>query len=284
MRFSPLCSGSSGNASYLEADGARLLIDAGGTGKRIESLLEEIGVSASSLDAILLTHEHIDHVQGVGVLSRRYDLPVFAAADCFAALPPSIGGVAPARMRVFEPDHPFFFHGLQILPFSVPHDSARAVGYTFEDAFGRCAILTDVGCISEHLMEILSGSGVLLLEANHDVDMLLSGSYPYPLKRRILSQSGHLCNEDAASAIVRLAAQGTREFILGHLSRENNTPDLAAVTVRSALTAAGFGGEVRVTVARRDHATGTFAVSTPGAEAREIERAIPAPALAYGSL
>lgn len=262
MRFSPLCSGSSGNASYLEAGGARLLIDAGGTGRRLEALLSEIGVPPASLDAILLTHEHIDHVQGVGVLSRRYDLPVFAAADCFAALPPSVGGVAPARMRVFEPDKPFFWRGVQILPFSIPHDSAHAVGYTFDDGNGRCAVMTDVGCMSDRLVDLVSGCDVLLLEANHDVDMLLSGSYPYPLKRRILSGSGHLCNEDAAATIVRLAQRGMREFILGHLSRENNTPELAAVTVRAALEAAGFGSEVHVTVANRDHATGFFPVTT----------------------
>ena len=235
MRLCPLCSGSSGNASYLEAGGARLLLDAGGTGRRIESLLSEIGVPAASLDAILLTHEHIDHVQGVGVLSRRYDLPVFAAADCFAALPASVGAIAPGRMRVFEPDHPFFWRGVHILPFSIPHDSAHAVGYTFADGSGRCAVLTDVGCMSERLIELVSGCDVLLLEANHDVDMLLSGSYPYPLKRRILSDHGHLSNKDCAVLARHLAENGTMRIILGHLSKENNTPETALDESRSAL-------------------------------------------------
>lgn len=256
MRLVPLCSGSSGNATLVEAGGLRLLIDAGGTGRRIEALLTEAGAAADALDAILLTHEHIDHVQGVGVLSRRYDLPVYAAADCFAALPPSVGGVAPAQMRVFEPDRPFLLRGVQVFPFSTPHDSAHAVGYLFEDADGRCAVMTDVGHVSDRMLDLVTGCDVLLLEANHDVDMLLSGAYPYPLKRRILSDTGHLCNEDAAATIVRLARRGMRDFILGHLSRENNTPELAAVTVRAALEEAGFGGEVRVTVAARDHATG----------------------------
>lgn len=256
MRLVPLCSGSSGNATLVEAGGLRLLIDAGGTGRRIEALLTEAGAAADALDAILLTHEHIDHVQGVGVLSRRYGLPVYAAADCFAALPPSVGGVAPARMRVFEPDRPFLLRGVQVFPFSTPHDSAHAVGYLFEDADGRCAVMTDVGHVSDRMLDLVTGCDVLLLEANHDVDMLLSGAYPYPLKRRILSDTGHLCNEDAAAMIVRLARRGMRDFILGHLSRENNTPELAAVTVRAALEEAGFGGEVRVTVAARDHATG----------------------------
>lgn len=256
MRLVPLCSGSSGNATLVEAGGLRLLIDAGGTGRRIEALLTEAGAAADALDAILLTHEHIDHVQGVGVLSRRYDLPVYAAADCFAALPPSVGGVAPAQMRVFEPDRPFLLRGVQVFPFSTPHDSAHAVGYLFEGAGGRCAVMTDVGHISDRMLDLVTGCDVLLLEANHDVDMLLSGAYPYPLKRRILSDTGHLCNEDAAATIVRLARRGMRDFILGHLSRENNTPELAAVTVRAALEEAGFGGEVRVTVAARDHATG----------------------------
>ena len=168
---------------------------------------------------------------------------------------------------MFEPDRPFRLGGGEILPFSIPHDSAHAVGFLFEDADGRCAVMTDVGHVSERMLDLVTGCGVLLIEANHDVDMLLCGAYPYPLKRRILSDTGHLCNEDAAAAIVRLAKRGMREFLLGHLSRENNTPELAAVTVRAALEEAGFGSEVRVTVAARDHATGAFPC-IPAAAAR----------------
>lgn len=267
MQLSPLCSGSSGNATYVEMGGLRLLVDAGATGRRVEALLGEAGASAGALDAILLTHEHIDHVQGAGVLARRYGLPVYAAAKCFAALPAAVGAIPPGQVRVFEPDRPFRLGGGEILPFSTPHDSAHAVGFLFEDADGRCAVMTDVGHVSERMLDLVTGCGVLLIEANHDVDMLLCGAYPYPLKRRILSGTGHLCNEDAAAAIVRLAKRGMREFLLGHLSRENNTPELAAVTVRAALEEAGFGSEVRVTVAARDHATGAFPC-IPAAAAR----------------
>jgi len=258
MRFTPLCSGSSGNASYLDASSVRLLIDAGGTGKRIASLLIDAGADPKELDGILLTHEHIDHVMGVGVLSRRYKLPVYASAACFAALPPSVGPIAPELMRVFEPDRPFTLKGLTVHPFPIPHDSQSAVGYRFSDSSGCVVSMTDIGCMSDGIYERIAGADVLLIEANHDVDMLKAGSYPYPLKRRILSECGHLSNEACADTIVRLAREGMREFILGHLSRENNTPDLAAVTVRAALLDAGFGREVRVTVAKRDSVTGTF--------------------------
>ena len=267
MQLSPLCSGSSGNATYVEMGGLRLLVDAGATGRRIEALLGEAGASAGALDAILLTHEHIDHVQGAGVLARRYGLPVYAAAECFAALPAAVGAIPPGQVRVFEPDRPFRLGGGEILPFSTPHDSAHAVGFLFEDADGRCAGLTALGAVRGRVRARVAGGGALRLAGTPPVAMLRSGAYPYPLKRRILSGTGHLCNEDAAAAIVRLAKRGMREFLLGHLSRENNTPELAAVTVRAALEEAGFGSEVRVTVAARDHATGAFPC-IPAAAAR----------------
>ena len=193
MLFAPLCSGSSGNASYLEAGGVRLLVDAGVNGKRMEELLTLVDVSARGLDAILVTHEHIDHVAGVGVLSRRYDIPVYAAEECWLHMPASVGAIAVKNRRVFEPDRDFYLKQLCVHPFSIPHDSARPVGYTFVHEGKKLALMTDIGHVSGAMLDAVAGSNLLLLEAHHDVEMLKAGSYPYPLKMRILSSRGHLC-------------------------------------------------------------------------------------------
>lgn len=261
MLFCPLCSGSSGNASFLEAEGRRFLIDAGLPRKRIAALLESIGVPLHTIDAVFLTHEHVDHVAGAGVLARAHHIPVYAAADCFSALPPSVGEIPAACMRVFEPDREFFCGKVRVLPFSTPHDAAHAVGYSFMAEGRKVTVMTDVGHVDERLLTQLSGSDLVLLEANHDVDMLLAGPYPYPLKQRILSRRGHLCNEDCGRALIALHERGVRNVILGHLSRENNTPELARVTIEAMLESAGILSDMRVSVALRDRPLGMFEIA-----------------------
>ena len=261
MLFCPLCSGSSGNASFLEAEGRRFLIDAGLPRKRIAALLESIGVPLHTIDAVFLTHEHVDHVAGAGVLARAHHIPVYAAADCFSALPPSVGEIPAACMRVFEPDREFFCGKVRVFPFSTPHDAAHAVGYSFMAEGRKVTVMTDVGHVDERLLTQLSGSDLVLLEANHDVDMLLAGPYPYPLKQRILSRRGHLCNEDCGRALIALHERGVRNVILGHLSRENNTPELARVTIEAMLESAGILSDMRVSVALRDRPLGLFEIA-----------------------
>ena len=261
MLFCPLCSGSSGNASFLEAEGRRFLIDAGLTRKRIAALLESIGVPLHTIEAVFLTHEHVDHVAGAGVLARAHHIPVYAAADCFSALPPSVGEIPAACMRVFEPDREFFCGKVRVLPFSTPHDAAHAVGYSFMAEGRKVTVMTDVGHVDDRLLTQLSGSDLVLLEANHDVDMLLAGPYPYPLKQRILSRRGHLCNEDCGRALIALHERGVRNVILGHLSRENNTPELARVTIEAMLESAGILSDMRVSVALRDRPLGMFEIA-----------------------
>lgn len=261
MLFCPLCSGSSGNASFLEAEGRRFLIDAGLPRKRIAALLESIGVPLHTIDAVFLTHEHVDHVAGAGVLARAHHIPVYAAADCFSALPPSVGEIPAACMRVFEPDREFFCGKVRVFPFSTPHDAAHAVGYSFMAEGRKVTVMTDVGHVDDRLLTQLSGSDLVLLEANHDVDMLLAGPYPYPLKQRILSRRGHLCNEDCGRALIALHERGVRNVILGHLSRENNTPELARVTIEAMLESAGILSDMRVSVALRDRPLGMFEIA-----------------------
>ena len=258
MLFCPLCSGSSGNAAYVEAGGARLLVDAGLAASRILALLREAGFDPAALDGILVTHEHSDHIRGVGVLSRKLGLPVYATAATWPAMTRGIGPIPVQNMRVIEPDREFILKSCRILPFSTPHDAAGPVGYVFATQNRKLALMTDIGHVSKRMLEAVSGADLLLLEANHDADMLRAGSYPYALKMRILSARGHLSNEDAGRVLARLYESGVRGAILGHLSKENNTPELALLTVRSVLAEAGIGDELFVTVAERDRPTGVF--------------------------
>ena len=258
MKLCPLCSGSSGNATYIEAGGARLLIDAGLSCKRIVGLLDRIGVAPGSLSAILITHEHVDHVRGVNVLSKKYDLPVYANAETWSMLREPLKDVLPKNMCVFETDRDFYLKGVRILPFAVPHDAIRCVGFTVSDGTHKAAVCTDLGHVDARILSALYDSDLLLFEANHDVDMLMAGSYPYLLKKRILSGSGHMNNEDCAKALIELHEHGVNNVILGHLSRENNYPELAMVTVQSYLEQAGIRDEMRVAVARWEEPTGVF--------------------------
>ena len=261
MIFVPLCSGSSGNCSYVEADGVRFLIDAGMSAKRITELLEDIDVPVESIRAILVTHEHSDHVSGVGVLAKKYGIPVFANTECFSAMPASLLEKIPAScIRIFDTDQDFFLSGVRIYPFHVPHDAANTVGYCIFAEGCKVTVITDVGRMDDRLISIAGESDLLLLEANHDVDMLLAGGYPYPLKQRILSPHGHLCNEDCGRALVKLHDRGVRNVVLAHLSRDNNTPELCRVTIESTLQAEGIT-DMRIAIAKRDGPTGIFRIS-----------------------
>ena len=260
MRFCPLCSGSSGNATYIEAGSARILIDAGLSCKRITELLLKIGVDPRTLTAILITHEHIDHVRGVNVLSKKYDLPVYANEETWSVLKAPLKDVAPKNVCVFESDRDFYLAGVRILPFSIPHDAVHAVGFTLSANGRKVGVCTDLGHVDARILSILSGCDLLLFEANHDVDMLMAGSYPYLLKKRILSGNGHMNNDDCGKALVRLHETGVRNVILGHLSRENNYPALAMIAVRSVLEAAGVADDMQIAIAAREEPTGVFEI------------------------
>lgn len=261
MRICPLCSGSSGNSTYVESASTRLLVDAGLSCRKLCSLLEQIGVRPDTINAICITHEHIDHVRGAAVLSRKFDIPIYANAACHQAMYELLCSVPRHNIRVFSSDEPFMLGKVRILPFTTPHDAAHSVGYNICDGEKSVTIMTDIGHIDNRLLSMTEGSSVVLLEANHDVEMLMAGSYPYPLKERILSPIGHLCNEDCAHAIVSMARQGVKTVVLGHLSRENNYPDIALATVNSILDSEGLTGKVLVTVAKREEPTGYFEIA-----------------------
>jgi len=264
LRFSPLFSGSSGNAIYVGCGNTHILVDAGLSGTRITNELAKIGLHPSQLSAILVTHEHTDHSQGVGILSRKYHLPVYATEGTWDGMAAKIGNVDANARCMVVPEQDFYLEGLNIMPFATPHDANQSVGYVFEAAGTKFAIATDLGCIKKGWMNHVRGADAVLLESNYDPDMLQAGPYPYDLKRRILSTRGHLCNDDAGSCALELVNAGARHIVLGHLSKENNFPELARQCTDQALRVGGVipGEDVRLDVASRDGVTGIFAVSS----------------------
>ncbi|MEG1548270.1 MAG: MBL fold metallo-hydrolase [Clostridia bacterium] len=261
MRFCPLYSGSSGNATLVEAGDVRLLIDAGLPGRTVENALRQCGVDPCTLSAILVTHEHRDHIGGVGVLSRRYSLPVYANAGTWAGMQPITGEIAPKNTRVFETNRDFYIKNVNILPFKTPHDANESVGYVINCGGVMVSVMTDVGHVSERMLAAVQGSDIILIEANHDVEMLKAGSYPYPLKRRILGDNGHLSNENAGMALCKLYREGVKHAVLGHLSKDNNYEALAMETVRSVLREDDIVDELfALAIAHRDRPTGMFEI------------------------
>jgi phosphoribosyl 1,2-cyclic phosphodiesterase len=255
IKFCSLYSGSSGNAIFLSTDKVKILIDAGLSGKKIEKALDIIDENPSELDAILVTHEHSDHIKGVGVLSRRYGLPIYANSLTWEGIGNSIGNIEPDNIRYFETGTIFEINHLCVQSFPVPHDAYEPVGFSFYSGGKKITVATDIGHIDIDLTDRMSGSDLLLLEANHDTEMVKIGPYPHWLKMRILGEKGHLSNETAGDVIVEMAKRGTRSFLLGHLSRENNFPELAYQTVYNALLEKGInvGDDVLLDVVRREH-------------------------------
>jgi len=258
MRFTfcPLFSGSSGNATFVGAGNTRLLIDAGLSGRTVTEALNRIGVLPETLNGILVTHEHSDHIKGVGILSRKYHVPIYANAATWAAMEGQIGAVAAPLRREFESNESFYVGELAVLPFSIPHDAADPVGYRVDYGGRSAATATDMGYFIPRVLNALSGVDIVLLESNHDIDMLHENEhYSARLKQRILGRRGHMSNAACGEALWALYQTGVTHAVLGHLSHENNTPELAMSTVCAALSAHGLevGGDVRVDMAWRDH-------------------------------
>ena len=240
MRFSILASGSTGNAIYVATDRVSLLIDVGITGKQAEAALQSIGVKAEELSAILVTHEHIDHIKGVGVLARRYGLPIYANAKTWKELDGQIGTIPEDQRRLFEVGEKRELEDLGIESFGISHDAAEPMGFCFYHGNKKLSLATDLGYVSERIKETIRGADAYIFETNHDVEMLRMSQYPWSIKRRILSDVGHLSNEAAGEALLDcLRGEGERVF-LAHLSKENNMIDLARLTVKNILEEQGL--------------------------------------------
>lgn len=263
IKFLPIFSGSSGNCSLFATDGAKLLIDAGKPGSAIIDQLNRLKFDPSMLDGILVTHEHTDHAKGVGVLSRRYDLPVFATAATFAAMEQCVGSLSPKNERVISAGREFAVGNICVSPHSIPHDAADPVGFLLRCAGRAVAQFTDLGHMPKDILAAASEADVVVLESNHDVVMLKNGPYPAMLKNRILGRRGHLSNDSAAESAITLACRGVNTIVLGHLSAQNNTEAAAFDTVFSALVREGLrlGEELRLEVASRDGPTVVYDLS-----------------------
>jgi phosphoribosyl 1,2-cyclic phosphodiesterase len=217
--------------------------------RRIRQALARHGLRPEELQGVLVTHEHTDHISGLPMMVKHHGLPVFAPRTVANRLRCSVTGVDD-YLHILQPEETCVLGNLRITPFSTSHDTAQSVGYRIEGS-GRLAFCTDTGCVTEEMRRYMSGCTGVLLEANHDVDMLRAGPYPWPLKQRVLSDRGHLSNDSCAAFACLLAESGMRQLVLGHLSRENNLPSKARDTVCSLLTQRGYG-HIPVAVAPAD--------------------------------
>ena len=257
MKLCSIASGSSGNCIFVGSDHTSVLIDAGISGKRIEFGLNDVDRTTSDMDALLITHEHSDHIKGLGVVIRKYHIPVYATAGTIRAIreADSIGKIPEGSFHEIYPDKDTLIGDLIVHPFRISHDAAEPVGYRIRHKESKVAVATDMGQYDDYIINNLSGLDALLLEANHDINMLQVGKYPYYLKQRILSNQGHLSNESAGRLLCHLLHDNMKKILLGHLSRENNYEALAYETVCSEIT---FGdnpykaGDFDISVASRD--------------------------------
>lgn len=243
MNLCSITSGSSGNCIYVGSDNTHLIIDAGISGKRIEKGLNDIGLKTEEMSGILVTHEHSDHIASLGVLARRYGLPIYGTPGTLDALRgnPKLGKISPELFCEIHADEPFMVDELCVRPVRVSHDAAEPVAYRISHGEKSVGVVTDLGRYDDYIIESFGGMDAMLLEANHDIRMLQVGRYPYYLKQRILGERGHLSNETAGRLLSRLLHDGLKTVLLGHLSAENNLAELAYETVRLEITVADNG-------------------------------------------
>ena len=258
MRLVSIASGSSGNCIYVGSDNSHVLVDAGISNKRIEQGLNEIGLKGADVNGIVITHEHSDHTKGLGVLARKYGVPIYGTRETLEEIAAMkyLGEYPKELLKPILPDVNFFIGDLEINPFSINHDAANPVAYRIQCERKSVAVATDLGNFDQYIVDHLQGLDAILLEANHDVNMLQAGPYPYHLKRRILGDYGHLSNENCGRLLNHILHDKLKKILLGHLSKENNYEELAYETVKLEInqgdnpyTAADFG----LSVANRDH-------------------------------
>ena len=257
MRMCSIASGSSGNCIYVGSDHTHLLVDTGISRKRIEEGLKALEIKGEELDGILITHEHSDHIQGLGVFSRKYEVPVYATPGTIDGIMgySGLGRMPEGLLHPIHTDEPFTLGDVEVHPFSISHDANEPAGYRLECGGKSVAVATDLGKYDSYTVDCLSGLDAVLLEANHDIHMLEVGGYPYYLKQRILGDKGHLSNELSGRLLCDILHDNLKHIILGHLSKENNYARLAYETVKLEVTLADNdyrGDDLDMFVANRD--------------------------------
>ena len=260
MQLYSIASGSSGNCIYVGGEEARILIDAGISMKRIREGLMEENFPIENLHAIFITHEHTDHICGLGPVLRKYQIPVYATKETIEAIweKGDMKGVSEDLFHEVVPEKAVSIEDMEIMPVRISHDAANPVCYTVQSESKKIGVATDMGCFSNEIVDHLKDCDSLLLEANHDVRMLQVGAYPYSLKQRILGEKGHLSNESAGRLLCRLLHDKMKQIMLGHLSRENNYEMLAYETVCAEVTMGENPwkpSDFKISVAHRDRAS-----------------------------
>ncbi|MBQ8207084.1 MAG: MBL fold metallo-hydrolase [Bacilli bacterium] len=250
IKFCNLYSGSSGNSTYIETDDAKILIDAGVSCQRICKALNEINVNLSDIDAILITHEHSDHTKGLTTIAKKFGTPIYATNKTWSQMENL--NICNDCRHFFSPNEDFSIKNVHIRPFSIPHDAIDPCGFSVLCNNKKITVATDIGHVEERLFTEMTGSDILLIESNYDNDTLLCGAYPYFLKKRISSDVGHLSNEMTGKLVKKLYESGVTRFVLGHLSKENNFPELAYQTVLNELNASETHVPFHLSIAGRD--------------------------------
>jgi len=255
LKFCSLYSGSSGNSLFIQTPNTKLLVDAGVSSKKIENALLDIDVYPSSIDGILVTHEHTDHVQGLGTFSKKFNLPVFVNQETLDAMPKQKDKISNNNIKTFKISDKFSIGDLDIKPFSTPHDAASPCGFNIWKGDKKISIATDIGHMNKDILKQLEESLFIMLEANYDPEVLRCSSYPFTLKSRIAGPTGHLSNEIAGKTISHLLKSGLRKAMLGHLSKESNFPELAYQTVVDELMSNNFfdKNSIDISVASREN-------------------------------
>ncbi|PEJ58662.1 MBL fold metallo-hydrolase [Bacillus sp. AFS002410] len=240
LHFSVLASGSTGNALYVGTEKTKLLVDTGLSGKAMESLFKEINKDIKEVSGILVTHEHSDHIKGLGVLARRYQVPIYANEKTWKAMNHLIGEIPTEQKFIFNMETTIQFGDIEVESFGVSHDAAEPMFYVFHHNGKKFVTITDTGYVSDRMKGIISNADMYIFESNHDVEMLRMGKYPWSIKRRILSDVGHVSNEDAALAMADVIGDKTKRIYLAHLSQDNNMKELAKMSVTQTLEGKGF--------------------------------------------
>lgn len=260
LRVCSLYSGSSGNSTLIAGEKSKILIDCGVSAKAEEMALYNVGVRAESIKGIFITHEHSDHIKGVGIMSRRYNIPIYANEKTWEAMETKIGDVSLSCKRVIKTNSEIYIDDMCISNFNTSHDAADPVSYTVTKNDKKVSILTDTGYVSKDMMNAIVGSQLVLLESNYDTDMLAGCTYPLSLKQRIAGRKGHLSNNMCSETILRLMDSNIKYILLSHLSKESNTPDVAFHTVKSFLESNSvyIDSDVMVDMTYRDKSTHVY--------------------------
>jgi phosphoribosyl 1,2-cyclic phosphodiesterase len=253
LKFYSLYSGSTGNSLLLKSENCNILIDSGVSAKKVVEALEQINTPITNINAILVTHEHSDHVQSLGTISKKYNIPVYANKKTWDAMKMQKDKIDEANIKYFATNEKFEIEDISIHSFSIPHDAADPCGFNFTLENEKFSVATDIGHMTTNIIDSLENSKFLMLEANYEPEVLKCSKYPYPLKTRIAGPNGHLSNQLAGKTIANLIESGLEEVMLGHLSKENNFPELALKSVLEELNYAGYNdNSVKIEVASRE--------------------------------